>query len=375
MDSLSISLAIDYENMMNNFWGVPLATLGDVRAIATIDRVSIGAWISSSEYEKFRSVTSAWKSPISNWHPSRPKNQALWLRQFLGSFEMRQHYDFFFEQHFPAAKLKNATTILRIHDPFGTSKKALETLKSSGNVKHGISNAIRGMAFSRALSSASSILVANSHFTANEFYRIYDIPCERIKVVPNAFEWRPPHQVYEFKRDEFLESPYFLMISGLRGSKRPDVVINSWSQLSNRLPRLVVVGDIPVSCLSLKSRKELERGRLELIPHATEQQLLFLKVNALTHIFCSTYEGFGRPVIEALLVGKRPIVNDLPVFREIAGNKANFFDIHDLASFENQLLANVHPSLDMESQDLIYEMRKYSEHEVGKKWREVLLPS
>lgn len=365
------SLAVDYEDMVNNFWGVPLATLGDLRAISTFPGINIGGWISADELERIHSGSPEWKMPISFWDSSRPRNLHMWWRQFFSPLTLGQHYDFLFEQHFPATKLRGATTLLRLHDPFGTSNNAWRILRQAGNIKHGIAGLVRSAAFNQALSSAT--LIANTGFTACRFSEIYNIPLNQISVIPYAFQWRSPEEVQSFTTVEKSKAPYYLMIAGLRGSKRPDIVINTWSRLGQKLPRLIVVGDVPLSSLSSKSRKQLDSNRLQIIPVTDEKSLTLLKANASAHIFCSTYEDFGRPVIEALLVGRRPLVNDLPVFREIAGEDARYFCLNNPESLEDLLITNATPPSDSEFRDLIYRARRYSEFEVGKLWRNLII--
>jgi glycosyltransferase involved in cell wall biosynthesis len=46
----------------------------------------------------------------------------------------------------------------------------------------------------------------------------------------------------------------------------------------------------------------------------------------LAFIYPSLYEGFGIPLLEAMQQGCKLILNELPVFKEIARNKALYFD-------------------------------------------------
>lgn len=48
-------------------------------------------------------------------------------------------------------------------------------------------------------------------------------------------------------------------------------------------------------------------------------------------------EGFGLPIIEAQQQGVPVIASDIPVFREIAGNDAEFFSLGDVASFNKAI--------------------------------------
>ena len=49
-------------------------------------------------------------------------------------------------------------------------------------------------------------------------------------------------------------------------------------------------------------------------------------------VFPSSYEGFGIPILEAMVTGCPMVLSDLPVFREITQSRAVYFDHHDTDS-------------------------------------------
>jgi len=73
----------------------------------------------------------------------------------------------------------------------------------------------------------------------------------------------------------------------------------------------------------------------------SDGELALLYRGAAALIQASEAEGFGLPLIEALSVGTPVLANDIPVFRELAGAHATFFDIHregDLSEKVERLL-------------------------------------
>jgi glycosyltransferase involved in cell wall biosynthesis len=54
--------------------------------------------------------------------------------------------------------------------------------------------------------------------------------------------------------------------------------------------------------------------------------------------FCSTYEGFGLPIIEAQALGRPVVTSDLPPMRDVAGTGAELVDPHDPASIRAGIL-------------------------------------
>ena len=54
-------------------------------------------------------------------------------------------------------------------------------------------------------------------------------------------------------------------------------------------------------------------------------------------IFCSLFEGFGMPILEANAIGRALLCSDIPIMHEIAGNSALFVNPEDVNSISNGL--------------------------------------
>ena len=72
---------------------------------------------------------------------------------------------------------------------------------------------------------------------------------------------------------------------------------------------------------------------------------------ALLH--CSHHEGFGLPVVEAMAMGCVPVVSDLPVFREMAGDHCVFADNHDPAAIARALSRAIRTTVPVGASDAV----------------------
>lgn len=129
-------------------------------------------------------------------------------------------------------------------------------------------------------------------------------------------------------------SPYFLSVSTIEPRKAHGVVIDAMEELwrCGSDARLVIVGRYGWRLEDLKDRilshRELD-GRLFWLPDVTDSDLQHLYRNARALISASVAEGFGLPIQEAAHFGLPAIASDIPVYREIAGDDAAYFQPAD----------------------------------------------
>jgi len=142
--------------------------------------------------------------------------------------------------------------------------------------------------------------------------------------------------------DEFDHT--FLCVGTLEPRKNLDVVIDAFEDLwgCGENVRLVLIGREGWLCEDLlrriRSHREKDR-RLFWFDDVNDGDLAMAYRRANALIFPSIVEGFGLPLVEALSFGLPVIASDIPVFREIAGKHARYFDPMNAASLVKQLHA------------------------------------
>jgi len=368
-----MKILFDFEDKANKYWGIPLAAIDDVKSMLAIQTYHIDLWISRRENSLIdliptqdkKSLTFLDKTPII---ASRPRNEYLWINQFYKNYNT-SGYDYFYTDLFPGTNIKNSRRIIRLHDPFSKSSNPILEFTNKGRLKHKVARALRSQAFKWAKD--QSILVCNSKFTAKKISEIYDIPSESLHVIPIGFNWNSYQHIKSLRRTNVGNDSYYLMVCGLRGRKRPEIVINTWANLKN-LPKLIVIGSIPLDSITDQAKKQIEIGRLVLRPRVSEHDLNILRINANAMIFVSEHEGFGRPVIEALVAGVPSIANYLEVFKEINPDAVDFFPLDTPELLEKLLIKYSTKIKEEESEVLIQKVFKYSYLEVGKAWDKLL---
>lgn len=139
-------------------------------------------------------------------------------------------------------------------------------------------------------------------------------PLAPAALVPTKFE-RP------------LGAPYFVMLGTIEPRKNHLLLLHVWRRLVEELgdgaPHLVIIGqrgweceqvvDLLDRCGVLKSHV-LERN------HCSDAELAGWLQHSQALLFPSFVEGFGMPMVEALMLGVPVIASDLGVFHEIAAD-------------------------------------------------------
>lgn len=82
--------------------------------------------------------------------------------------------------------------------------------------------------------------------------------------------------------------------------------------------------------------------KLGIVPKlVSDKELTSLYKNATALVFPSLMEGFGLPAVEALRAGCPVIVSDIPVFHELLGYSAIYFNPHDPEALAKILSSNI----------------------------------
>ena len=131
--------------------------------------------------------------------------------------------------------------------------------------------------------------------------------------------------------------PSLLMVGTLEPRKGQAQALAAFELLWQRgvQANLVVVGKQGwmVDRLVERLREHPERGqRLFWLPGVSDEMLLKLYQSCAALLAASVGEGFGLPLIEAAQHGLPIIARDLPVFREVGGGHAYYFDGADGAA-------------------------------------------
>lgn len=126
----------------------------------------------------------------------------------------------------------------------------------------------------------------------------------------------------------YMKDNYFLYVGNAYPHKNLEVLIRAAREAC---VKVIFVG-----------KSDYFYKRLGIMPKSVsdaELKELYRHANAL--VFPSLMEGFGLPAVEAINEGCPVIVSDIPVFHEILGDSAIYFDPHDAAQLSELLHSKI----------------------------------
>lgn len=138
------------------------------------------------------------------------------------------------------------------------------------------------------------------------------------------------------------DSKVFTMVGTIEPRKGHEFVLHAFENLwrEGAVEKLLILGTIGWKTDALITRiinSPYYGTKLFMVNNATDSDLSDAYQRTFACIIASYAEGFGLPLIEALQKGVPVIASDIPIFKEIACNEAEFFTLGEFASFNNAI--------------------------------------
>jgi glycosyltransferase involved in cell wall biosynthesis len=140
--------------------------------------------------------------------------------------------------------------------------------------------------------------------------------------------------------------PFFLLVGSIEPRKNYQLVLDAFEHLwrEGKTTNLVIVGGHGWKSEAFLNRLQthpLYKKRIFLLTRTTDGELALLYRKTAALIIASVAEGFGLPIVEAFQHGAKVICSDIPVFREIATDRAVFFDVSNSRELADRVSENL----------------------------------
>lgn len=155
---------------------------------------------------------------------------------------------------------------------------------------------------------------------------------------------RPRPDAGALPPDLHLTSPSFVALGTIEPRKNHAFLLDLWQRLPAPVPRLWIIGNRGWADAALLARLDSlpADGPVQVLHGLPDGAVAALLSQATALVAPGLAEGFGLPPVEAASLGTPVIATDLPVTRELLGNKAVYLPAHDIYSWVETvtLLAN-----------------------------------
>lgn len=198
-----------------------------------------------------------------------------------------------------------------------------------------------------AVRRAAQVIVP-SEFTATEIRRYYPLAKDKITVAPYAAG-------IEDKTDQNLDdksvilryttdTPFCLYVGNHYPHKNIGQLIDVFAELSQEWPgQLLLISqadDWTSHWQAIVTARGLDQ-RIKFVGFVPDEDLSAFYRQAACFVTLSRYEGFGLPVIEALVAGAPVLATDHPCLREVGEPVVNFISLDDSSRIVRELAALV----------------------------------
>ena len=197
----------------------------------------------------------------------------------------------------------------------------------------------------RTVLTTASGVIGNSQVTIDELAEF--AAAERLLMPPHIVAWLGIDEIASAAAsfDPPPERPTFVTVGTIEGRKNHAMLLRIWARLVDRLaaqaPRLLIIGQRGWEADAVFNRLDrpgtLRDSVIELNTCSDAEIARHLR-SSRALLFPSSVEGYGLPLLEALGTGVPVIASDLPVFREIAGDRPEYLGPADEDAWETRIL-------------------------------------
>lgn len=193
--------------------------------------------------------------------------------------------------------------------------------------------------------------VTVSDSAKNDLMEFFGVGADRITTTYQAVQF-PPHLLEQSEEDtqtdlrggfDLEPGEYFLFVGALEPKKNVRNLIEAYAGSGSRYPLVIagaagwlnedeqrMIADERFLYYEIAGTRVTPKRRVRRLSYLPQARLVSLIRGARALLFPSIYEGFGLPVVEAMLLGTPVMTSNVSSLPEVAGDAALLVDPYDL---------------------------------------------
>lgn len=182
---------------------------------------------------------------------------------------------------------------------------------------------------------SADIVTTISHYVKSDITRNIDVESSKIKVIHNGVSLKKP--ITETPPKYHPKGEFIFTIGTIQRKKNFHVLPKLL--VENRL-ELIIAGIPNIDYVHKIKQTAKDYGvedRVHIVNIITEDEKYWYLSHCKAFAFPSLSEGFGIPVIEAMLLGKPTLLSKMTSLPEIGGKHAYYFDDFEAQSMQDTL--------------------------------------
>lgn len=186
----------------------------------------------------------------------------------------------------------------------------------------------------------TEIIFADSNATKDDLINYLKIDPQKIIVnYPGVTTFTPPDNLIKktLKKYQLEKNKFILTVGKIEPRKNIERLIQAFNRLDSTNILLVIVGPSGWGKINFSS------SHIKYLSYIEDVELYSLYSTCLFFVYPSLWEGFGYPIIEAMLLKAPVVCSNTSSMKEIAQNCALFFnpfDVEDIRSKMKIMLEN-----------------------------------
>jgi len=327
-----LKIGVDARLLSRPLTGIGRYTLEMCRALSKETRVSLYLYSPAPiQSEVVVNLASA-NIRTGNWNNGLLRQ--LWTESYLPLWAKKDGVDVFWgpAHRLPRCLPRNMARVVTIHDL---------VWKYAGDTMRPLSRLLERYQMPVAVRTADKV-VADSQSTADAVKKVFFINFDKLTVVPLGASLTKNPAPISGLQELGVNRPYFLFVGTLEPRKNLIRLLTAYSRLSDSIKdqaTLVIAGgkgwggvDINDTVADLGLEKYVR-----ILGYVDESTLTTLYAHALFLAMPSLYEGFGLPLVEAMVHGTPVLTSNNSSMPEVAGNAGLLIDPLDIQSIKNGL--------------------------------------